>query len=144
MESMSNLMIFCGICRKFDKFIGKQQNAMASLETGESGDKWQLKTVSNYFWSTFIHSTLMLIKRRPPQFTGFVEDKHRNENVMITKSYIVSHIFYDRNLYECILWAFCTCLKDAWGCTPPTPCGMHCHCSTSWHSISSYHNRIFD
>ena len=27
-------MIFCGICRKFDKFHGKQQNAMANLETG--------------------------------------------------------------------------------------------------------------
>ena len=31
---MANLMIFCGICRKFDKFHGKQQNAMANLETG--------------------------------------------------------------------------------------------------------------
>ena len=29
------------------------------------------------------------------------------------------------------LWAFCTCLKEAWGCTPP-PFGMRCHCSTSW------------
>ena len=34
MESTANLMIFCGICRKFDKFHGKQQNAMANLETG--------------------------------------------------------------------------------------------------------------
>ena len=34
MESTANLMIFCGICRKFDKFNGKQQNAMANLETG--------------------------------------------------------------------------------------------------------------
>ena len=36
MESMANLMIFCGICRKFDKLHGKQQNAMANLETGVS------------------------------------------------------------------------------------------------------------
>ena len=34
MESTANLMIFCGICRKFYKFHGKQQNAMANLETG--------------------------------------------------------------------------------------------------------------
>ena len=34
MESTANLMIFCGICRKFDKVHGKQQNAMANLETG--------------------------------------------------------------------------------------------------------------
>ena len=34
MESRAYLMIFCGICRKFDKFHGKQQNAMANLETG--------------------------------------------------------------------------------------------------------------
>ena len=34
MESTANLMIFCGIHRKFYKFHGKQQNAMANLETG--------------------------------------------------------------------------------------------------------------
>ena len=34
MESTANLMIFCGIRRKFYKFHGKQQNAMANLETG--------------------------------------------------------------------------------------------------------------
>ena len=46
----------------------------------------------------------MLIKRSPPQFTGFVENKYRHEHVMITKLYIVSHILYDRHfmntLYE--------------------------------------------
>ena len=36
MESTANLMIFCGIRRKFYKFHGKQQNAMANLETGGS------------------------------------------------------------------------------------------------------------
>ena len=34
MESTANLMILCGIFRKFDKFHGKQQNAMTNLETG--------------------------------------------------------------------------------------------------------------
>ena len=34
MESTANLMIFHGISRKFYKFHGKQQNAMANLETG--------------------------------------------------------------------------------------------------------------
>ena len=33
---------------------------------------------------------LMLIKRRPPQFTGFVENKYRREHVMIINLYIVS------------------------------------------------------
>ena len=59
----------------------------------------------------------MLIKRRPPQLTGFVENKYRHEHVMITNLYILSHILYDRHLYECILLAFCACLKEAWGCT---------------------------
>ena len=34
MESTANLMFFCGISRKFYKFHGKQQNAMANLEMG--------------------------------------------------------------------------------------------------------------
>ena len=34
MEFTANLMIFYGISRKFYKFHGKQQNAMANLETG--------------------------------------------------------------------------------------------------------------
>ena len=70
----------------------------------------------------------MLIKRRPPQFIGFVENKYRHEHVMITKLYIVSNILYDHYLYEYmyILWAFCACLKEAMGCThPPPSCGMH-------------------
>ena len=46
---------------------------------------------------------LMLIKRRPPQFNGFVENKYRHEHVIITKLYIVSHILYDRHFYEYIL-----------------------------------------
>ena len=46
---------------------------------------------------------LMLKKRRPTQFTGFVENKNRHEHVMITKLYIVSHILYDHHLYEYIL-----------------------------------------
>ena len=61
----------------------------------------------------------MLIKRRPPKFTIFVENKYRHEHVMIINLYIVSHILYDRYLYECILRGFCACLKEAWGCTPP-------------------------
>ena len=40
MESSANLMIFCGIRRKFYKFHGKQQNAMANLETGEDVRLW--------------------------------------------------------------------------------------------------------
>ena len=35
MKSTANLMIFHEIRRKFYKFHGKQQNAMANLETGE-------------------------------------------------------------------------------------------------------------
>ena len=38
---------------------------------------------------------------------------------MITNLYIISHILYDRHLYECILCAFCACLKEGWGCMPP-------------------------
>ena len=38
---------------------------------------------------------------------------------MIINLYIVSHVLYDRHLYKCILWGFYTCLKEAWGCTPP-------------------------
>ena len=38
---------------------------------------------------------------------------------MITKLCIASHIFYDRHLYEYILWAFCACLKEGLGCTLP-------------------------
>ena len=34
------------------------------------------------------HYTLMLIKRRPPQFTGFVENKYRHKHVTITNLYI--------------------------------------------------------
>ena len=71
----------------------------------------------------------MLIKRRPPQFTGSAESKYRHENVIIMNFYVASHILYDRHLYECILWGFCTYLKEAWGCTPP-PRGKHCHFST--------------
>ena len=37
----------------------------------------------------FIYCILMLIKRRPPQFTGFVENKYRHEHVMITKLYLL-------------------------------------------------------
>ena len=72
----------------------------------------------------------MLIKRRPSQFTGFVENKYRHEHIMIINLYILSQILYDRNLYECILWGFCACLKEAWGCNP-TSRGIHYHCSTS-------------
>ena len=42
-------------------------------------------------------------KRRPPQLTGFVENKYRHEHVMIIKLYNVSHILYDNHLYEYIL-----------------------------------------
>ena len=37
-------------------------------------------------------SILMLIKRRPAQFSCFVEKKYRHEHVMITNLYFVSHI----------------------------------------------------
>ena len=73
----------------------------------------------------------MLIKGRPPQFTDFVENKYRHEHVMIINLYTVSHILYDRHLYECILWGFCACLKEAWGCTPPLVEYEHCQCSTN-------------
>ena len=53
----------------------------------------------------------MLIKRRPPQFTSFVENKYRHEHVMIINLYIVSNILYDRHPYECILWGFLCMLK---------------------------------
>ena len=46
-----------------------------------------------------LHTILMLIKRRPSQFTGFVENKYKLEHVMIINLYIVSHILYDRHLY---------------------------------------------
>ena len=48
MESMANLMIFCGICRKFDKFHGKQQNAMANPETGVNWSFSELFFSSHY------------------------------------------------------------------------------------------------
>ena len=70
-------------------------------------------------------------KKAAPKFTDLFENKYRHEHVMITNICIVSHILYDRHLYESILCAFSACLKEVWGCTPP-PCGMHCHSSTSW------------
>ena len=45
----------------------------------------------------------MLLKRRPPKFNRFVENKSRHEHVMITNLYIVSHILYDCHLYNSIL-----------------------------------------
>ena len=39
----------------------------------------------------------MLIKRRPPQFIRFVENKYRPEHVMITILYIVSHVLHERD-----------------------------------------------
>ena len=42
-------------------------------------------------------------RKKATQFTCFVENKYRHEHVMITKVYIVSHILYNRHLYECIL-----------------------------------------
>ena len=44
-----------------------------------------------------------MLMKRSPQFTGFVENKYRHEHIMITKLYSVSHILYDRHLYEYIL-----------------------------------------
>ena len=41
-------------------------------------------------------------KKKAIQFTGFVENKYRHEHIMITKLYTVSHIWYNRHLYECI------------------------------------------
>ena len=65
-----------------------------------------------------ILTILMLIKRRPAQFADFFENKYRHKHAMIINLYIVSHILYDRHLYEYILWGFCACLKEVMGCTP--------------------------
>ena len=46
MESTANLMIFCGIRRKFYKLHGQQKNAMANLERGESSDQGPLNLES--------------------------------------------------------------------------------------------------
>ena len=54
---------------------------------------------------------------------------------MITKLIIVSHIWYNRHLYESF-YESCSCLKEAWGCTPSTPYGMQCHRSTNKFSNS--------
>ena len=52
-----------------------------------------------------------------PEFF-FIKNEYRHEHVMIIL-YIVSHILYDRHLYECILWGFCACLNKAWDFIPP-------------------------
>ena len=90
------------------------------------------KCVSKFTWCLNLpdFTLLVLIKRRPSQFSCFVENKYRHEHVMIINLYVISHILYDCHLYECILWGLCTCLREAFGCTPP-PCGIHCYCSTS-------------
>ena len=69
-------------------------------------------------------------KKKATHCTCFVENKYRHEHVMITKLYIISHILYNRHYCECILSGFCACLKETLDYTPPTPYGMHCHCST--------------
>ena len=48
----------------------------------------------------------MLMERRPPQVSDFVEKKYGHEPIMITNLYIVSPILYDRHIYQCILCAF--------------------------------------
>ena len=53
-------------------------------------------------------------KKRPPQFISFFENKYTHEHVMIINLYIANHI-----LYECILWGFYACLKEAWDFIPP-------------------------
>ena len=58
-----------------------------------------------YYFHSQIH-ILMLIKRRPAQFTSFVENKYRHEHVMIINLYIVSHILYDRHLLHAFYEAF--------------------------------------
>ena len=45
--------------------------------------------------------------------------KYRHEYVMIINLYILSHILYDRHLYECILWDYCAYLKEVWDFTQP-------------------------
>ena len=72
----------------------------------------------------------MPIKRRPPQFTDFVNNKYRHEHVMITNLYIVSHTLYGCLLYECVVWAFCTCLKELY----PTPL---------WNTFSLFNQLVF-
>ena len=53
----------------------------------------------------------MLIKRRPPKCTGFVENKYRHDQVMITNLYIVSHHLYDRHFIEAFYEHFVHALK---------------------------------
>ena len=74
-----------------------------------------------------------MLKKRPPQFTGFVEDIYRHEHVMITNLYIVSHILYDATFINAFFGTYCACLEEAWIyiCIP-----LRCHCSTSWCSKS--------
>ena len=80
----------------------------------------QYTTLINFMMKYLVFcSMLMLIKRRPPQLTGFFENKYRHEHVMIINLYIVSHNLYDRHLYECILRGFYACLKEACYFTPP-------------------------
>ena len=45
----------------------------------------------------------MLIKRRPPQFSGFIENECRHEHALLINLLIVSHILYDHHLMN----AFC-------------------------------------
>ena len=67
-----------------------------------------LKLTKNGFQDQLSHNAetfsniLILIKRRPPQFAGFIENKYRHEHALIInyKLYIVSHILYDQRLYE--------------------------------------------
>ena len=68
-------MIFCGICRKFDKFHGKQQNAMANLETGNAIQS--LKDISSI---RDIHKTLKYVD----EFSELKNDEIQKEHTSLS------------------------------------------------------------
>ena len=81
----------------------------------------------------FAKYILILIKRRQSQFNQLCWKKYRHEHVMITNAYIVSHILYECQFYECITWAFCACRKEVCGCTP----------TTLWNALPLFNQLVF-
>ena len=66
----------------------------------EKEKKYQyIQKIINYAPVNYTHAN----KKKATQLTSSVENKYKHEHVMITKLYIVSHILYDRHLYEYIL-----------------------------------------
>ena len=83
-----------------------------------------------YYIFTYTHAN----NKMATPIHRFVENKYRQEHVMITKLYIVSHILYDCHLYEYIIWAFCARLKEALDCTPHQPL---------WNALSLFKQLVF-